>query len=285
MAASVPKAIDFGSAQRRKPNPAQMPYSSLTLVVATRAEAEPLCRYYRLRHIAKNLWQGSGSNDGLRLLLTGIGGGNAASAVHGNPSNQGAWLNVGIAWHHYLEPGTTVLAHSIYNGKCNWFPQIVFTPPCPCDNLTSVAEPKPNYQHQGLVDMEAAGFYGIALKTSSLERVHCLKVVSDNPGKGLTNTAARHLAPSLIHNAMPVIDVVRSELLRINSILARREPAIDLQLVLARYGHATVSEQTELRLRLRQWHHLFPKQPLPPAPTASKLLATLRQSMRQAMQP
>ena len=276
MAASAPEAR-AGATPKKQSRPAR---AALTLVTAMAAEARPLQRHYRLNQVAANIWQGSGDRAGMRLLLTGMGAARAAATIRDcGGDSHGAWLNVGIAWHKRLEPGAPALAHSIHDGERSWFPQMTFAPPCACDELFTVKRALPDYQRQGLVDMEAAGFYQQAVKGSTAELVHCLKVVSDNPSRPVTAAEARARAEGWIQDAMPVIDRVCQELLRLSDALASREAAAELPAKM----RATVSERRELRLRLRQWRHLLQGQPPPQADSAAELLAKLRQGLLATM--
>ena len=62
------------------------------------------------------------------------------------------------------------------------------------DHLLTLDQPDFRYQHAGLVDMEAAGFYPTACRFTHPELVHSLKIVSDSATSPTEKINARQVA-------------------------------------------------------------------------------------------
>jgi len=91
-------------------------------------------------------------------------------------------LNIGIAGHRNQARGSLRLASKVVDvdtGK-RFYPQLPFSPPCKTSELVTCAKPNNDYDVERLYDMEASAFYEVAVKFSSAELIHCLKIVSDN---------------------------------------------------------------------------------------------------------
>ena len=268
--------------------------------VALPAEAEPLIAHYRLAGDAGAPVDRTWRNDNLCLIISGLGKLNAATAVAltdrrptemENPGS--AWINVGTAWHTHRPTGDVCLAHSITDGgsgRC-WYPQIVFPAPCPEAPLITEDRPADNYADDdypegALHDMEAAGFCAAALKFTHLERVHCLKVVSDNRAQPLSADRAAKRAPDLMATCLPVLDKLIRHMHELNDAVAQRTtlPRNHQHLTHNRY---TTNERRQLMELLRQWQRHMPDEPLPwqefSALPVPHLLSRLRSRLHEAV--
>jgi len=78
-------------------------------------------------------------------------------------------------------------------------------PPCDCERLTTFATAVTDYGISGLYDMEAAGFYPEACSLTTRERVHCLKIVSDNPLQPTSKISGRMIS-NLVKNRLDILD-------------------------------------------------------------------------------
>ncbi len=180
-------------------------------VVALQAEADPLIEEFGLTADSTDrswkMFSGSTPGDsesGIehRLLVCGVGAIQAAAGTavleertrhFSSPGHWRVWVNIGIAGSNRVgELGTLFLATKV---SCNargksWFPSFAllkslrkshrkaqvhtFATPQVFDTSSDTAsEPV-------LADMEAAGFYPIALRNATTEWVHVIKVVSDD---------------------------------------------------------------------------------------------------------
>ena len=183
------------------------------LLVALRAEARPLIEHYRLRgeRTHSGLRRLSDSGGSLALVVTGSGKSAAASAVRRLASGrQAAWLNLGIAGHAAHRVGSVFLADTIVDEASGrtWRPVFAFDPPCPTAALRTVDRPCRDFPTDDLYDMEAAGFCEAARSLAGSERVHCLKVVSDNRDQPATALTRERVTELIAANLRPIASVV-----------------------------------------------------------------------------
>lgn len=158
----------------------------VNLVVAHPLEAKALLGWFDLDEIEPaGALRCYGDNQGIALVITGMGAENAAAGVrrlHGQqPPGFRAWLNIGIAGHSSAAVGNGYLVNRIEHrrtGECHW-------PPVPglgllgC-GLITVDEPETAYPKDAAYDMEAAGFYAAAAGLTATDLVYVFKIVSDN---------------------------------------------------------------------------------------------------------
>jgi len=160
---------------------------AINLVVALPPEAKPINRHLGLtrdnRHDNYPLFR----NDHISLVISGYGTKNAAAATAWLHQITGVrtddiWVNLGIAGHHSHALGEAFLAHSIQDVATgdSWAIGSGAKLMHPTEKVYTVAKPDTSYTLDGLVDMEASGFYRSALKCTSSDRIYCLKVISDN---------------------------------------------------------------------------------------------------------
>ncbi len=161
-------------------------------------EAKSLIRTWQLnKHPQKHLIDIYTNADRI-IAVTGTGKSAMAGAIgytmalfstHPTP----ILINFGIAGHQSHTLGSLYLADKVVDfetGK-RFYPQTPFSYPYPKSHLITRSTPETSYPEKSLYDMEASAFYEIAIKFSSSELIHCLKVVSDNrnfPINGISET-------------------------------------------------------------------------------------------------
>ena len=164
-----------------------MTKSAINLIVALSPEAKPVNQHLGLVRDNRNNHYPLFRNDHISLVISGYGVQNSAAATTWlHQANElrpdDIWINIGIAGHHSHAVGEAFLAHGIQNvvtGE-SWALESGAKLSHPTEQLFTVAKPDNSYQLDGLVEMEAAGFYPSALKCTTPDRIYCLKVVSDN---------------------------------------------------------------------------------------------------------
>jgi nucleoside phosphorylase len=187
--------------------------SDLTiLVVALPAEAKPVNRRYGLRrdnrHGRFSLYQGRK----MALVVSGPGKKAALQAadwMHSilNPQSDCTWVNLGIAGHPTRPLGQLVYADRVEDATTGdrW----ETSPPpgfcCEKDRITTLDSPDTEYSREGLVDMEAAGFFRAARRYADLQRIHCLKVISDNRANNTAEINGK-MVSRLIGEQLDVLD-------------------------------------------------------------------------------
>ncbi len=255
----------------------------INLVVALQVEAKPLVSHYALKRNLKHSSFTVYENDLLRVIITGVGKAAAAAAVGYLGATSGGaqpWLNVGIAGHPDMEIGTPVVAHRITDCAAgrDWYPPLVFEPPCATAPVFTVDQPERGYASPGAVEMEAAGYFPAAIRFTSGELVQCVKIISDN-ARAPSDRLSAQTVSSLIAANIPVIHGIADRLRILQGDLdAACCPSALFDQLLVRHRF-TANQRAELRKLLRRWFLLndgtAPEMRLLEAPTAGALLARL----------
>lgn len=239
----------------------------INIVTAFPGEARPLIEPLGLTDRAARGGYTLYHNDHRRLLISGAGKVQAAAAVGwlrgADPARHQAWLNIGIAGHGNGHIGAGLLAHRITDmatGK-NWYPPQVHGLSLPTDNLLSVDRPETGYPVNCLYDMEAAGFYPVACRTTTTELVQCYKVISDNrdnPVAGVTQEQGE----ALIADRLTDICRLVTALERLSDRVTSRQIAGNSLARFTNHWHFTVSQRHQLERLLVRWDARLPDQPV-----------------------
>lgn len=245
---------------------------SLRWVVAFLPEAAPIIEHFQLRKMDRGAgpFPVYGSPDGkVSLVLSGKGKLNAAAATAAlaavSEDARAAWINFGIAGAGTNDYGNVFLASRVtdHSSGRNWFPVSCVGPKCePARRyVRTIDDPSGNYPEDGsLLEMEAAGFYPIALKCNSAEFCHVVKVVSDDPGhliEQVTPKIAGALCATALHCFLPWLASLR-ELVE-DEMGRAAVPAAAAEL-LDRF-HFTETQQHQLKRLLRFWYARFSDAP------------------------
>lgn len=199
-------------------------------------------------------------SDQIILTVTGLGkvamaAGVAYTLAKFSESTLPILINVGIAGHKNIDVGDLLVASKVVDvdsGKV-FYPQLIGNGwPESCEITTSVG-PSVDYRADCLNDMEASAFYEIAVKFSSSELIHCIKVVSDNEGSSLDNIQPKLVVDWLARHESE-IEAIFSHLQRLRlSITATELPEFNKIL---NNWHFTVTGTVRLKALLRQWRVL-----------------------------
>ena len=193
------------------------------LVVALRAEAQPLIDSFGLRQVGLPSQVKMFEGNGVSLVISGVGRRVARVAVERLFSRTGragdrCWVNIGVAGHAAHELGRLFLAAKIEDATTgrSWTPHVGFPHGLPTAVVRTVERPEDRYDEDVLYDMEAAAFYEAAIRCSARERVQVLKVVSDNRRRPATTLTARK-ASRLVAEQLPAVERLLSEVERVTS--------------------------------------------------------------------
>lgn len=193
------------------------------------------------------------------VVITGLGKVAAAGAVcyalglfanrHPNP----LLINLGIAGHVSYPLGEVVLAHKITDAETGrrFFPQLPFVAPCKSSSLVTYPKPQAHYLGDALCDMEAAGFYEMAVKFSSSEMIHVVKLISDNSLSSFENISEA-LVEHWVNGQLHVIEAFLSSLARLQEE-ALFTPDPELFDALSKQYHFTVTNTIRLKALLARW--------------------------------
>ncbi len=201
-----------------------------------------------------------------RLVISGAGKTRAAAATAWlqaiDTVKNAAWLNIGIAGHASRPVGAGVLAHRITDhgtGK-SWYPPQVHGLTLATDNLITVDKPETAYPEHALYDMEAAGFYPVACRSTSAELVQCYKIVSDNRDSSVAGITPKSGAALIADRLADITTLVTALDELSDSVIARQVPGNTLAQFTGHWRF-TVAQQHQLEKLLARWAALLPKQP------------------------
>ena len=230
-------------------------------------EAQPIIQNFKLTELKQfdlfRIYQSKDKDKEINLTITGIGKLNAASAVsyhHASLNTKASdiWLNIGVAGHANISIGEARLVNKITEEqtKSCWYPQIIFKAPCDSIALITLDKPSDDYQ-EALFDMEASGFYQMAIRLGTAELIHSLKIISDNAEQATstvnTDSVKKMMAKHVI-TIKNILDSLKPISLEIDSIIS--EPK-EYKEFLERW-HFTQSERIQLSRLLQQWNLRLP---------------------------
>jgi nucleoside phosphorylase len=223
-------------------------------------EAQPIIQNFKLTEFKQfDLFRIYQSNDKeINLTITGIGKINAASAVsyhHAcfNTNVSDIWLNIGVVGHANIVIGEARLANKITDEqtKLSWYPQIIFKVPCDSVALITLDNPSTDYQ-EALFDMEASGFYQMAIRLGTAELIHSIKIISDNTEQPTSKVNADHVKKIIAAHIKTIRDLMNSlQLLSTETNAVTSEP--EHYATFIEQWHFTQSERIQLLRLLQQW--------------------------------
>jgi hypothetical protein len=240
----------------------------LNFVVALSEEARPIIQQFRLKRMHNiNAFPVYGNGE-IHLIVSGIGKLAAATATGylagiDNANKATAWLNVGVAGSKNLPVGQSVLAHQIIDAvsQQKFYPTIYFDTDCLTAVVNSVSLPESDYRDNCVYDMEAAGFYSAALRFSTTELIHGLKIVSDNESFPVDKVSKSDVV-DLVEQGMEHITQLSTELLNGAALLDGVAIGNEVFTMINEKFHFTVSQQAQLATVLQNWFAITEKSPL-----------------------
>ncbi len=230
---------------------------SVNLIVALKAEAQPLIEFFELKPLPVDETISIFSNHELTLALAGMGKSAAARAVDCvNNTKQhcvNAWLNIGIAGHGEFDVGQGFLADRIVDQTTmkTWYPQFVFQPVCQTGALVTVEKVETDYSIPVGYDMEASGFYPAAINYSTIELVHSYKIVSDNPRNSAAKVTRTNIN-DLIKSKLSEIRCTVDSLKNLTAEVATRSSSDELLHQFLQRWRFSVTQQFQLKSLLRK---------------------------------
>jgi len=231
------------------------------IYAALPCEAKPLIEHFKLKKDTAVQPFAVYLNHRICLTVTGLGKSAMAAGVAYTQAlfasvEHPLLINIGIAGHKHHALGSLFLIDKITDvdsGK-SYYPPLAFTPPCPTASIQTLSKPQLVYDPQHLCDMEASAFYETAVRFSTGELIHCLKVISDNEASPAENIQPKQVA-ALIAAHVAAIEALLAESSRLAGLITAPEQPKLLEQLMQRY-HFTVSEQGQLKNRLSRWSAL-----------------------------
>ncbi|MDP1774536.1 MAG: hypothetical protein Q8L15_19890 [Methylobacter sp.] len=235
-----------------QPNPPR-----IFIYAALPCEAKPLVEHFKLKKDTTVQPFAVYLNQDICLTVTGLGKSAMAAGVAYTqalfaPVEHPVLINIGIAGHIDHAIGSLFLIDKItdVDSRKSYYPPLVFSPPCPTANIQTVSRPQLAYDRHHLCDMEASAFYETAVRFSSGELIHCLKVISDNESSPAENIQPKQVAV-LIASHVAAIETLLAELSRLAALITAPELPLFVELI-QRY-HFTSNEQGQLKNQLSRW--------------------------------
>lgn len=220
-------------------------------------EAGPLIKHFKLK---KELGYSAFSiyrNKHLTLTVTGLGKSAMAAGVAYTlalvPTPRlPVLLNIGIAGHRSYKLGSVLIAQKItdLDAGRKFYPQLVTSPPCPTQALNTVAQAQNDYPTDSLYDMEASAFYETAMRFSSSELIHCIKVISDNI-ENPTHEIKPVQVSQLLTGTLPVIEQYQQQLEKLASLSEPLATTNHYEQIISQW-HFTSSEKLQLNSLLNK---------------------------------
>ncbi|MGD8640824.1 MAG: hypothetical protein PVF34_11555 [Gammaproteobacteria bacterium] len=242
--------------------------AQLNIVTALPEEARPLIHCFRLKRRHDIHPFPVYENADIQLIVSGIGKTAAATAT-GYLARQHAeqrytaWLNIGIAGGKQFDTGQCLLAHQVTDSdqQRNYYPTLWFDNTLKTARVFTANVPETNYGDDALYDMEAAAFYGAAMHFSTVELIHCCKIVSDNREVTIDQITSSSVVNSIEQNLKPIQQLVEQLLRgagRLNDDFRGQD---ELEILRDRY-HFTTVQQSQLNTILQKWFALTDQSPL-----------------------
>ncbi len=230
---------------------------SIFIYTALECEAKTLIKLFSLKKDSSvhpfNIYR----NAEIVLSVTGIGKVAMAAAVAYSQAlfakaSLPILLNLGIAGHKTLNVGELIVACKVVDVESGrvFYPQLIGRDWPRSETVRTTTLANTNYSADGLNDMEASAFYEIAVKFSSCELIHCLKLVSDNE-----NSAVENITPKLVQQWMGGHESFFTEI--VSHLQAIRSSVMPTDLEeyedILQNWHFSVTGQLKLQSLLRRW--------------------------------
>lgn len=236
------------------------------IYIALPCEAKPLVDYFGLKKDTTVKPFAVYCNRDICLTVTGVGKNAMAAGVAYTQAlfasvENPVLLNIGIAGHSDHALGGLFLIDKIIDADSqkNYYPPLVFTPPCPAMGIRTASKPQLDYSQPCLYDMEASAFYETAARFTTGELIHCLKVVSDNKEAPAETIRPQQVAALIAAHLAAIEGVID----RLGALAARLiEPTPPLFEPLLQQYYFTASEKIQLRNLLRRWEVMTGQSPV-----------------------
>ncbi len=230
------------------------------IYAALPCEAKSVVDYFNLKKITTIQPFAVYVNADICLTVTGLGKTSMAAGVAYSQALLGSvdhpvLINIGIAGHKHHALGSLFLIDKItdVDSYKSHYPSMVFESPCTTASIQTSSRPQLVYDPLALCDMEASAFYETAIRFSSGELIHCLKVVSDNELSPAENILPKQVTALIIPH-VATLEVLMKELGALAKLIT--EPELKSFGQLIRQYHFTSSEQGQLKNRLSRWEVL-----------------------------
>ncbi len=236
---------------------------SLFIYMALECEAKPLIKQFYLKKENTNHPFPIYKNDTIILTVSGVGKVAMAGAVAYTQAfflsqQLPVLINIGIAGHKSEEIGEILLASKIVDkdsGK-RFYPQLIGNNWPKIGEVQTSSKPCTEYSANYMNDMEASAFYETAVRFSTNELIHSIKVISDNEQTSIETINAKRVS-QLISNHLIQIEQL------LNDWKSLQQSVNPIQLkefnLIIKQWNFTVGGKTKLKALLSRWQVLSAK--------------------------
>ncbi len=233
---------------------------NLFIYTALECEAKPLIKQFELKKENFNHPFPIYKNDSIVLTISGVGKVAMAGAVAYTqaifqPQHLPVLINIGIAGHKFESIGEIVLASKIVDkdsGK-RFYPQLIGTNLPKTGEVQTSSKPCTEYSASYMNDMEASAFYETAVRFSTNELIHSIKVISDNEKTSIESINAKKVS-QLISNQLTQIEQLFNCWILLQKSFIPSELK-EFNLILQQWNF-TVSGKIRLKSLLSRWQLL-----------------------------
>ncbi len=238
----------------------------MNIITALQSEADPLIEAFDLSGTAPEAPFQIYRRDDIWLIISGPGLASASAVVaylegrYGECHRDRLWLNVGIAGHRDRSVGDAVVAGKVVDAGSGdaWYPQPVFQVEPDLGSVITVREPERSFDRSAAYDMEAAGYYTAAMRFTTVERAHVLKVISDGPERSHTDLD-REQVRNLIAQHTDTVQTFYSA----SEEMTERDPYMEevrnVKEDLIERAHYTRTQVRQLQELLERWKAVYPE--------------------------
>lgn len=235
---------------------------AIFLFCALACEARPLLEAWKLRKQSTSSPFALYADEQRVVVVSGIGKAAMAGAVGHTMASYPSprlpiLLNFGIAGHASQSRGSMFLANKIVDSESgkSFFPQLPVPAPCARSALISYPKPVTDYAvADSLYDMEASGFYEMAMRFSCCEMSHSLKIVSDNHSHPVPGFGEAEVM-QWVRDGLSTLEQVLDSLQRLRQTLVFFDDK-HYQEILGEL-HFSASNGARLKALLQRWSVLF----------------------------
>jgi len=230
------------------------------IFAALECEAKALIYHLGLKKNTNNNAFTIYSDNKTILTITGVGkvamAGGVAYAMALYPHLQMPVLvNIGIAGHKNQALGSLHMAAKVIDADSGktFYPQMLKNGWPEAKEIKTMSKPCSRYNSDCLIDMEAAAFYEMAIRFSSSELIHCLKVVSDNEQSSIEKISSKIVNDWMTNQLTGIVTIIHDLTALKASVCSTELNDFD---EIVQQWHFTVSGEIKLKSLLQQWQVL-----------------------------
>lgn len=222
---------------------------------ALNCEAKPLIEAWQLKLVQRRPYLIYANQD-YALVISGIGkiamAGAVAYCMGLFTVRQPVLINLGIAGQAHYPIGSLWLADKIMDDTSTrqFFPSLTLLPEQASCGLKTWLEPTVDYQTDLMFDMEASGFYEVAIRFTAAELIVCLKIISDNFDEAIGSISEQKVQNWVLNQIQP-IDRLTVKLRQARQLLPNTDNTVFQQI--KQTWHFSQTNESKLKLLLQQW--------------------------------